>query len=496
MIGMDSGQPMAMDSEVEEVMEERHVMTNDAEDSIAMSGGPKKLVESDSERAAAMTVSQSMSLGEGPLTLELLTGPSGLPKHFPMLVAGLGVVESSLFDPNGEIVWSTDPGAIGQSESNISLVRSAVAGTISSKLVRDSNVVRQDGTGYSMDVVSTYVPLQASTSSPVVGVLEIKRGVGTELGALVDGTKSTVLWTTVATMGGLFLTLVGFVVVSDRIIVRSHDRQIVLVENQLAERKVAQEHLRRANEELVEAQDQVVKSAKLVALGQLSGGVAHDLRNPIGAIKNAAYIVSKTLFSGKDGGSSPKLEKYMGVIDDQIAKSEHIITGLMSFARVAALKLTKTHLDKTLEESLETMVKNDNVVLLWQLDPNLDPVMADGDQLRRVFLNLANNAQEAMPDGGTLTITATGVNNQVEIAFSDTGVGISDENIGKIFEPLFTTKSDGTGLGLAVCQEIVQQHGGTIGASRNPEPDCGSTFAIRLPVADNEPRPKGEDVHD
>lgn len=115
--------------------------------------------------------------------------------------------------------------------------------------------------------------------------------------------------------------------------------------------------------------------------------------------------------------------------------------------------------------------------------------MADGVQLQRVFLNLANNAQDAMPHGGRLTILARDINGHVAIHFIDSGEGISDEHLGKIFDPLFTTKIQGTGLGLAVCQEIITQHGGTILARRNEDSPSGMVFEVVLPAR----RPSRED---
>ena len=114
---------------------------------------------------------------------------------------------------------------------------------------------------------------------------------------------------------------------------------------------------------------------------------------------------------------------------------------------------------------------------LRQLDPEMPEVMADGEQLYRVFINLANNAQDAMPDGGQLTISTREGDGYAEVAFQDTGVGITEEVMKKIFEPLFTTKTKGTGLGLAVCQQIAAKHGGTIQTSSAP--GKGSTFTVR-----------------
>lgn len=223
-----------------------------------------------------------------------------------------------------------------------------------------------------------------------------------------------------------------------------------------------------------------------------SGGVAHDLRNPIGAIKNASYIIKKRLTSDGVIDADGKLMSFVEIIDQQVDKSNKIINDLMTFVKVGAFTLTETDLEHVLEETVETMLKRDNVELLQVLDPDLSPVMADGDQLQRVFLNLANNAQEAMPNRGKLSITAKNVNNHVEILFTDTGEGISEENIGKIFDPLFTRKAQGTGLGLAVCHETVLRHGGTISARRNEEPSGGTIFEVKLPAAMQQPQSQGE----
>ena len=433
--------------------------------------------------------SGSDSSTKSPLTLDLLIGPMGLPTRFADMVEGLGVVESSLFSPAGEIVWSTDPGAVGrQSQADLE-VHDALAGTVSSKLVTQKKFVQPDGTIIIMDAVQTHVPLRESPTSPVVGVLEIYRDVGTNLGQLVDDTKSTVVWTTVAAMAGLFLALLGFVVVSDRVVYRSNRAQLDLMARRLEEAEHAQA-LESSNHELA---NQLARSEKLATIGQLSGGMAHDLRNPLGSIKNAAYMLKKGLTTDGVIEANPKLKRYIEIIDQQVIRSNETITELMNFANVATPTLVETRLDEVLHEALETMVKNDNIELVMNFDTALDPVMADGEQLQRAFLNLANNAQEAMPGGGRLTITIKGMNDHVEIIFSDTGEGITDENIGKIFDPLFTTKVKGTGLGLAVCLEIFERHGGTISARQNDGPSGGTTFYVTLPAQ----RPsEGELTHD
>lgn len=123
-----------------------------------------------------------------------------------------------------------------------------------------------------------------------------------------------------------------------------------------------------------------------------------------------------------------------------------------------------------------------NLKLSTDIDPDLSSVMADSEQLQRVFLNLANNVQEAMHDGGELTVYGTQRDGQVEISFTDTGSGIADEYMDKLLRPLFTTKSGGTGLGLAVCQEITNKHGGTLDVTNNAGSKGGATLAVMLPT--------------
>ena len=154
----------------------------------------------------------------------------------------------------------------------------------------------------------------------------------------------------------------------------------------------------------------------------------------------------------------------------------------MNFAREEEITLAETCLAEVLEQTFETMTLQDDIKLSQIIDSSVQPVTADGNLLQRVFLNLANNAQEAMPDGGCLTVTARRTNDMLEVTFADTGEGISEEDMDRIFDPLFTTKIKGTGLGLAVCQGIIERHGGTIDVRRNSEPTGGTTFEIRIPA--------------
>ena len=169
----------------------------------------------------------------------------------------------------------------------------------------------------------------------------------------------------------------------------------------------------------------------------------------------------------------------MQIAEDEVEHSNAIISDLMSFARVGVPSLSPTNLEEVVGNTLSTMEIREDVHVVKQFDPDLPEVMADAEQLYRVFINLANNAQDAMRDGGELTISTSKVDGYAEVGFQDTGVGISEDVMEKIFEPLFTTKTKGTGLGLAVSQQIVMKHSGSIRASSTP--DKGSTFTVKLP---------------
>ena len=422
-----------------------------------------------------------------PLTLEYLLGLQGLSSNFPTLVEGLNVVKLNPFDLNGMTVWSTDSRTIGINQRESPLYQEAVTGGNSSKLVKNHKVVHLDGVVRSIDVVETYLPLLETREGQIIGVLEIYRDLANDVVIQVNDARSTVLWTTIATMGGLFLVLVGFIVVADVSIYRSSRREMSVVEeaNLTLEDRVQRrtQELEAANKQLIDAQDQLVRSEKLAAIGQLAGGVAHDLRNPLGAINNAAYYLKRRLAASELAQSNPKIPQFVQIIHDEVEQSNQIITDLLSFARVKAPSLSP-NLKEVIEAALSSMDAREDVHIVKEFDPELPQVLTDKEQLRRVFMNLAINAQDAMPEGGELTVSTWHVDGTAEVAFSDTGVGIADEDMGKIFDPLFTTKTKGTGLGLAICEEIVSKHGGTI--SVVSKIGQGATFTVRLPLEEGE----------
>ena len=418
------------------------------------------------------------------LTLGLLIGPMGLASNFMALVEGLNVVQVNLLDPEGGLVWSTDPEAAGPAERGGPKYRDAMAGEVSSELVKAQKVTDLDGTSRSIDIVETYLPLRDPTSGQIIGVMEIYRDVTSDVAMQIDDAKSAVLSTIVATMGGLFLVLLGFVAFADLTISRSSLRALALVEeaNHRLEDRVTQRtlELESAHKQLVDAQDRLVRTERLAAIGQLAGGVAHDLRNPLGAIKNAVYYLKKKLDSSEVARSNPRIGQFLDIVDDEIEHSDQIMKDLLTFTRVKVLTLAPTSLEDVIESSLSGMEIADGISVLRRYDPEIPEVQGDYVQLQRVFTNLAGNAQDAMPDGGELVISMQRVGGFVEVALSDAGMGIGHEDLKRVLDPLFTTKAKGTGLGLAICEQIVSSHSGTIDVTSVPGE--GATFTVRLPV--------------
>jgi len=252
--------------------------------------------------------------------------------------------------------------------------------------------------------------------------------------------------------------------------------------NQNLEARVKQRthEMEEANQRLLDAQDQMVRTEKLAAIGQLSGGVAHDLRSPLGAINNAIFYLKKRLIPSELVQSNPRIGQFLQIIEEQVQHSNQIITDLMGFARTDNLSLAPTNLVEVVEDALASIEARDDIQLTTQFDPETPEVLADPEQIRRVVINLAANAQDAMPDGGDVAIAIRRVDGFAEMTVTDSGVGIDDNDIKKVFDPLFTTKAKGTGLGLAICQQIMNRHGGTVEVVSKL--GSGTSFTLRLPL--------------
>jgi len=209
------------------------------------------------------------------------------------------------------------------------------------------------------------------------------------------------------------------------------------------ELRASNEELQAANEELTETQEQLIRSERLAAIGQLAGGVGHELRNPLGAIKNAAYYIKGKLAKSELAEKEPRVLEFLDIVDDEINTSNKIINDLLGFSRVGKPAVTPTPVKKIVEEALARAPIPENIEMTENLGPDSTEIAVDAGQIQQVLINVITNAVQAMPEGGKLSIGARERKGFLELDVTDTGSGIADEIKGKIFDPLFTTRGQG-----------------------------------------------------
>ena len=225
-----------------------------------------------------------------------------------------------------------------------------------------------------------------------------------------------------------------------------------------------------------EMQERLVRQEKLALLGQLAGGLGHELRNPLGVIKNAAYFLNMALEK-----PDPQVKESLEIMEREVDNSERIISSLLDFASTKPPLRHNVDIDQVLGKVLTGLKIPGNIEVKSQFAENTPFFPGDPDQLSQVFGNIILNAVQAMPEGGLLMIESeTREPGWVTVSIADTGVGIPGENIEKIFEPLFTTKAKGIGLGMAISKTFVESHGGSIEVQSKP--GKGTTFTVKLPV--------------
>jgi two-component system, NtrC family, sensor histidine kinase HydH len=239
-----------------------------------------------------------------------------------------------------------------------------------------------------------------------------------------------------------------------------------------------------ANKHLQEAQAEVRRTERLAALGQLTAGLAHELRNPLGTMKTSAELLQRHVAK-----ESEIAREMAGYIATEVDRTNSLITRFLDFAKPQHLRLEKGDLAELLDRVIDRFEREKSgaaasVSIYKNYSPDIPPVAFDEQLLERVIVNLLNNAAQASPPGAMVTVKTqmveTDAGRGVEIAVIDRGSGIDPKNRENIFNPFFTTKSDGVGLGLAIVSKIVDEHGGRIAVESTPGE--GSVFQVILPV--------------
>jgi NO-binding membrane sensor protein with MHYT domain/anti-sigma regulatory factor (Ser/Thr protein kinase) len=228
--------------------------------------------------------------------------------------------------------------------------------------------------------------------------------------------------------------------------------------------------------ELKEAQSELLRKERLSALGQVTATIAHELRNPLSAIRNTLYAVKETV-----AAQGVDLDRPISRAERSIARCDRIINDLLDYTRARKLHLAKLRLDPWIEEILGEQRLPSGIVMEHKLGADCSVVAIDAERMRRVLVNLIDNAAQAMLDETRerkVTVTTATAGDQFELVVEDTGCGIPPDVLPKVFEPLFSTKSFGTGLGLPVVKQIIEQHGGTIDITS--EIGKGTCVVVRL----------------
>ncbi len=240
--------------------------------------------------------------------------------------------------------------------------------------------------------------------------------------------------------------------------------------------ETATDGLRQANRELQENFESMVRADRLSALGRLSAGLAHEIRNPLASIEGAVTVLQR------ESSSEERRLEFLDIIQKESWRLNRLLNRFLNFARPREPELQAVSVGELLDSVISLARHVDGsgrLELKKEIDPTLSTVECDPEQMKQVLLNLVMNAVQAMPCGGTVVLAARRGEAGIVIDVEDHGTGIRQDNVERVFDPFFTTKDAGTGLGLSVAHQIVTQHGGSLTIPRNSTD--GSTFRISLP---------------
>jgi len=362
----------------------------------------------------------------------------------------------NIYDKNNTISYSFDQSVIGKKDAGGKGYQDALSGNSTSKLSQRGNWV-EIFLGFPQDSkLITFAPLRAEQplsriSGPVLGVVEIVQDLTEDYKAIFSFQIRIIITCTVV-MGVLFLVLL-FVV----------KRGEAIIEKRALERIRLKEKLSRAEH--------------LSSLGEMVAGISHEIRNPLGIIRSSSELLKKKMAGYDPSNLIPD------IIIKESSRLNDIITDFLNFAKPKIPNMTSCKIDDIIEKNitfLASQIKEKGCTIDKHYDNNLPEITADSDMLYQAFLNILINAMQAMPQGGKINVQICSSDNAVEILFEDQGEGISEDILGKIWDPFFTTKIKGTGLGLGIVKNIIESHGGSVQIINRSV--CGAQVTVRIPV--------------
>ncbi len=360
----------------------------------------------------------------------------------------------NIYDMSNTIAYSYDEALIGKQNAGGTGYQNAVAGRTTSRLIQRGNFL-QLALGFpEASRLVTIAPLRAEKplsrmSGPVIGVVEIVQDLSGD-DRTVFHFQVLVILTCSVIMGALFLALLLVVKRGERIIEQR-----------------ARERLR--------LKEELSRSRHLSALGEMVATISHEIRNPLGIIRSSAELLKKRMAAGGNG--------IPDIIVEESSRLNHIITDFLNFARPRQAQFKPCRIAEVIEKNvafLDSQLKENGYTIHMEVDSALPSIMGDADMLYQAFLNLLMNAMQAMPSGGLITVGFEASDGGLRLRITDQGTGIPEEIRDKIWDPFFTTKEKGTGLGLGVVQKIVEAHRGRIRIANRE--GGGAEITVDLPL--------------
>jgi len=362
----------------------------------------------------------------------------------------------NIYDITNTISYSFDPSVIGKEDAGGKGYQDALSGKSTSKLFQRGNWF-EILLGFSQhSKLITFAPLRAeqplsSISGPVLGVVEIVQDLTEDYKAIFSF-QIRIINTCTVVMGALFLVLL-FVV----------KRGEAIIEKRALER--------------IRLKEQLSRSEHLSSLGEMVAGISHEIRNPLGIIMSSSELLKKKMTDYDPSNLIPN------IIIEESSRLNNIITDFLNFAKPRTPNLVPCKLEDIIEKNmtfLASQIKGEGYTIDKHYDNNLPEITADSDMLYQAFLNILINAMQAMPQGGKIDVQICSNDNAVEIIFEDQGEGIAEDILEKIWDPFFTTKSKGTGLGLGIVKNIIESHGGSV--QINNKSQSGARVTVKIPV--------------
>lgn len=362
----------------------------------------------------------------------------------------------NIFDMDNTVSYSFDKELIGKTNLGGSAYRKAIQGKFNTELVQAGNFWKILIGFPSESRLVSFAPLRAEgsmarLSGPILGVIEIVQDMSDDT-AKIFRFQIQVIISCMVIMGILFVVLIFVVKKGEAIIQKRALEQI------------------RLKEELSRAQ-------RLSSLGEMVAGVSHEIRNPLGIIRSSAGLLKKKM---------EKLDPKNMIPDIIVEESErlnNIITDFLNYARPREPNLSICKVEQVIDKNiayLATQLSENGCKVDTRIDDNLPEIMADSEMLYQAFLNIFLNAMQAMPDGGKILVNILPVNGNMAIRIEDDGNGIDTEIMEKIWDPFFTTKEKGTGLGLGIVKNLIEAHGGNMNIENRTE--RGARVTIQLPA--------------